>query len=414
MVSAMFRRKLIQGAISVAALIGGPAPVIATGKQLPQEAVKGLVDLIEKTMQERHIPGLSACLLDRDGVIWQHNFGFADLARQVTVTPDHLQNIASISKTFTALAAMQQVEAGNLSLDADLNEYLPFELRNPRHPGRATTLRMLMEHTSSLLDGEEYSRKYGCGDPDMSLKDWVHACLKPGGAYYDADDFFAAWEPGAQQSYCNVSFGLMGYLVEIASGEGFPAYCHDHIFQPLGMADTAWMLADIDPDRHLVPYSWAENGTVRGPSWGGLPLGVIQQGGPTLDQALDDGYHANCAYNHPNYPDGFLRTSLNQLVTWAQLWLNDGTVNDVRLLQAATVQQMMKVGNIPGQGLTWHKNDDLEEMAVWGHSGGDPGVNTDLSMLPEEGLAAIVFINTDGVRPTDFTNEILRVALRAL
>jgi CubicO group peptidase (beta-lactamase class C family) len=144
--------------------------------------------------------------------------------------------------------------------------------------------------------------------------------------------------------------------------------------------------------------------------WGGTPLGVIRPDGATLGEPLSDGYHENCAYSHPNYTDGFLRTSVNQLSIWARLWLDDGSVDGARLLSADTVRQVYG-GTDFLQGLTWHSGHELDGYRLWGHGGGDPGVNTDLLMLREKRLAAIVFANTSGVTPGDFTVEMLREGL---
>ncbi len=99
------------------------------------------------------------------------------------------------------------------------------------------------------------------------------------------------------------------------------------------------------------------------------------------------------------------------------MWLDDGRVDGVRLLSADTVRQvydgakMTDGGTDLLQGLTWHSGHELDGHQLWGHGGGDPGVNADLLMLREKRLAAIVFANTNGVTPRDFTIEILRKGL---
>lgn len=368
-------------------------------------------------MRARHIPGLSACLVHRDGhILWSHNSGYANLESNEQMTFDHVQNIASISKTFTTVAAMQQVEAGLLDLDDDVNDYLPFELGHAHFPDRTITVRMLMHHVSGLRDGSVYARHYACGDPRMSLGVWVREYFDEKGVFYNAEENFAPWAPGENYEYCNVAFGLLGHLVELTSGLGFPEYCERNIFTPLGMARTRWMIAEIDSGPTTTPYSWVENNDVRGPSWGGIPLGVIKPGGPAQMQMSSNGFVGNCIYNHPNYTDGFLRTSVAQLATWARLWLGDGAVDGVRLLGPKTTQQMFtdetaKPDSKYLQGLTWHSAHKIDGARLWGHDGSDPGVSTSLLLARERGLASIVFTNTNGVTPSDFAIEILREGL---
>ena len=414
----MQRRTFLQGSTAAAALIGtGQAYSSEPEHALAASSVARLDSFIETEMTARNIPGLSACLIHEGAILWHRSYGFADLENRIPMTADHILNIASISKTFTMLAVMQQVEAGLITLDANVNDYLPFVLQHPQFPGRPITTRMLLQHRSTLRDGAAYPLHYACGDPRMSLGVWVRRLFETGGDFYNPDENFAPWAPGEAYEYSNTAFGLLGYLVEITSGMEFSQYCDRNIFKPLRMTNTSWMLADVDLSSHAIPYTWVAANTARGPSWGGTPLGVIRPDGATLDEALSNGYQENCAYSHPNYTDGFLRTSVNQLSIWARLWLNDGSVDGTRLLSAETVQQIYKGTRVLDgghdfmQGLAWHSGHELEGHLLWGHGGGDPGVNTDLLMLREQHLAAIVFANTNGVTPADFTTEILREGL---
>jgi CubicO group peptidase (beta-lactamase class C family) len=417
----MKRRQFLQhgGALVV---LGTSAVVPAEGllPELDADAAARLAEFIGREMAARHIPGLSACLLHKDGhILWSRNFGYSNLASNEKMSFDHVQNIASISKTFTTVAAMQQVEAGLLDLDADINDYLSFDLRHPEHKDRIITARMLMRHDSGLRDGSVYAHHYACGDPRMSLGVWVKEYFDPDGVFYNADENFAPWAPGERYEYCNVSFGLLGHLVEITSGLSLPDYCRRNIFTPLGMSRTRWMIADIDSAMTTTPYTWVEENEARGPSWGGIPLGVIGLGGPTTTAKLPNGYNANCTYNHPNYPDGFLRTSVAQIATWAEIWLGDGEINGVRLLNADHTMQMFTdsgaaAGSDELQGLTWHSSHEINGEHLWGHDGSDPGVSTSLLMARESGLAAVVFTNTNGAMPSDFAMEILKEGLQAI
>ena len=413
----MRRRQFLQHGGALIAL-GASAAIPAEGllPELNSAAAARLANLIGREMAARHIPGLSACLVHKDGhILWARNFGYANLASSEKMTFDHVQNIASISKTFTTVAAMQQVEAGLLNLDADINDYLSFDLRHPGFHDQIITPRMLMRHVSGLRDGSAYAGHYACGDPRLPLGVWVTEYFDEGGAFYSADENFAPWVPGERYEYCNVSFGLLGHLVEITSGLNFPAYCNKNIFTPLNMSRTRWMIADIDSAMTTTPYTWIEENVARGPSWGGIPLGVIGSAGATLANR----YEANCTYNHPNYPDGFLRTSMAQIAKWAEMWLGDGEVDGVRLLSPESTEQMFTdnaaaAGSEERQGLTWHSSHEISGERLWGHDGSDPGVSTSLLMARETGLAAVVFTNTNGAAPSDFAMEILQEGLQAI
>ena len=104
---------------------------------------------------------------------------------------------------------------------------------------------------------------------------------------------------------------------------------------------------------------------------------------------------------------------------WARLWLGNGKVDGVRMLKEKTVQQMFTDESAGPdakslQGLTWHSGHELSGIRLWGHDGSDPGVATSLLLAKEAGLAAIVFSNSDGTTPSDFTVQILREGLMAI
>ncbi len=408
------RRRFLASSAGAAAsaLVWDPRPLDAAWKRGSFQPAD--LDLfIRQKMERDHIPGVGAAIVDKDGVIWESAYGFANIETRRPMTLDTLQNVASISKTFTTTAVMQLRDEGLVSLDDDVGDSLPFPLRNPAYPDTPITIRHLMTHVSSLRDGTAYSRLYACGDPKITLEVWLREYFTSGGAYYAATENFESWGPGERWRYCNVAYGVLGYLVERLSGMPFPEYCRRQIFHRLGMPDTAWYLADIDLDRHVVPYTWFSDGAARGPTWGGLSLGVIRDEGAGSAAFVEGGYRANCAYNHPNYPDGFLRTSVHQLIRHVRAYLNGGILDDTRILAESTVREMLSIQRTDGeraQGLTWYAHR-LGDAWAWGHGGSDPGVNNDIRMLPEQGLGAIVLTNTNGIQPTEFTDRMLEEAL---
>jgi CubicO group peptidase (beta-lactamase class C family) len=399
--------------LSVCGLTAGG---VLVGCRPPREAI-AMDAFIENKMKTTHIPGLAAAII-RDGrVAWSRGYGWADIERNVPMTADTLQNIGSISKTFVGSAVMQLWEQDALGLEDDVNQHLDFTVRNPVHAQTPISIADLMMHRSSIADGSAYAGGYACGDPKVPLGDWMRGYFTPGGQFYDAAENFHPWAPGDRFEYNNVAFGLLAYVVEAVSKAPFAGYCRKHLFEPLEMKQTSWYLADIDVNRHAIPYSYVSGGRVRGPSWGGAEQGVLGEG---LGTPVRDGYAANCLYNHPNFPDGFLRTSLNQLARYALAYLNGGTFDGVRILGKDTVQKMLRpvfsvvdeYGEIQ-QGLVWYERVLVNGRRVWGHSGGDPGINTRLEFMPESGQGVIVFTNTWGAELSDVCDRLFDEIERA-
>lgn len=425
----MNRRQWVGGAGCAAVLAASRGWSAGSADHLPLRSPDLLTEVdgfVWERMARDHIPGVAACIIDREQMLWSECYGWADLQRHVPMSLSGIQNVASISKTFTSTAIMQLQERGLLRLQDDINEYLGFSVRHPAAPDQPIAVRQLLTHTSAIADGSAYGRLYACGDPKLSLERWLREYFIPGGRYYDADENFHSWLPADEKfEYCNLAYGLLARIAETVSGIPFAEYCRLNIFSPLGMHSTSWRIADIDLDRHVVPYTWVEKGTARGPDWGGVPLGAIQQDGPTLGAPLADGFVPNCVYGHPNYTDGFLRTSVDDLSRYLRAYLNGGAFDGYRLLESDSVAAMLTTvfvhestdtaGNPERryQGLNWMGSVRLGDEIAWGHGGSDPGVNTDMRILPETGLGAIVFTNTNGSIPWDITHKLLEVALRA-
>ena len=111
-----------------------------------------LDSLVTKQMADAGIMGLGAAVIVDRQVVWMKGYGFADRARARPFTPNTIMNVGSIAKPFVGVAMMRAVHEGKLSLDEDINTYLPFRVVNPHHPNERITLRHLATHSSSITD----------------------------------------------------------------------------------------------------------------------------------------------------------------------------------------------------------------------------------------------------------------------
>jgi len=387
------RREILLALASTGVVLASPAGRAADARAAARQY------FLER-MSSEHIPGLAIAVVRDRNLVWSEGFGWANIVKKIPMTPDTIQNIASISKTFTATAVMQLVEKGRLSLEDPVSRHLDFEVVHPVHRDTVITVRQLLLHQSAIDDGPAYEAMYACRDPDLSLAEWLRSYLVPGGRYYDPKRNFHEWAPGERFSYNNVPWGLLGHLIERISGMTFAQYCQTAIFKPLGMDKTSWYLRDIDPTEHSVPYSWVSKGAVRGPSCAGLPPRVI--GDPDAPKRVNGDYVANCLYNHPNLPDGFLRTSVHQLVRYAQAYLGVVRPGQSPLLSEETIRRMFRIETGDGGrafGVAWNALRQSGRPLLMGHGGSDPGVNSNLRLRFEDGVAAVVLMNSNIGRP---------------
>ncbi len=101
---------------------------------LSQDSFKEVEKYIVSQLIENEIPGIACCVVKENRMIWSGAYGWANIEKGIPMSIDGIMNIASISKTFTATAVMQLWEKEEIQLDADINLYLPFPVRNPHHP----------------------------------------------------------------------------------------------------------------------------------------------------------------------------------------------------------------------------------------------------------------------------------------
>jgi CubicO group peptidase (beta-lactamase class C family) len=191
---------------------------------------------LEATATNHHLVGMSVAVVCQNAVLDSYNYGLADIARNIPITDSTFYRIASISKSVTATALMILYEQGLFGLDDDVSNQLGFELRHPSYPNVAITYRMLLSHTSSIIDGSGYSyflsATYGNPNPPT-----IQTLLLPGGTYYTANTWIGR-SPGTYFNYSNVNFGIIGTLIERLSGQRFDLFVREHVLVPLQIAGS--------------------------------------------------------------------------------------------------------------------------------------------------------------------------------
>ena len=357
------------------------------------------VETEARQLLEAGAVGFSMALIDKGGPYWTESHGFADIEAKRPMSIDFIMNVASISKTLTGASLMILVEQVKLDLDRDVNDYLPFKMENPHHPGIAITARQLLTHTSSIVDsGELYFSEtvyFPGADNPISLGDFVREYLSSSGKFFDRANF-ALYPPGGEQQYGNIAYGLAGYLVEVLSGQPLNRFSADKIFEPLDMRSTGWMLAEVDTQNHSGLFEWRENGHVE-----------VER------------------YGLATWPDGGMRTSVRDLSRVFAAMINTGEFEGTRILSGHSLEAMFQPQFAEGQvldsvvedeshrqAIAWSYSNDMAGDTVVGHSGGDPGVTTQAYFYPATGRGAILLVNTSS--EIDSFNQAVSALIRAL
>ena len=337
--------------------------------------------IISEYMNKNNVVGLSVCVMKDDNMFWSNSFGYANLEENIPMDIDAVMNIASISKTITATAVLQLLEMEKLELNADINEYLEFSVRNPNFPETPITIKQLLTHTSSIDDSEVYYKSYACGDPNMILAEWIKAYFDNTGKFYDKKNNYHSWKPGEGYKYSNVAFGLLGFIVEEITKQPFSAYCKINIMTPLGMNNSAWFIKDIDTLKQARQYVKVNRRNKKS-EW-------IAK----LNSKQTGDYFQLCNYSFYNYPDGLFKTSIKELSYFMFAIMNQGTYNGQQILEKTTVSEMLTLQfeDNDRQGLCWRK---IKSEPLWGHSGSDPGIQTHMCLNPQTKVGIILFQNS--------------------
>lgn len=342
----------------------------------PNIAQSEIDNIIRYKMNESGIVGLSAAVIIHKKQVWHHGYGFADRENKIPFTSSTVMNIASISKTVTGACIMKAVEQGKVSWDTDINSYLPFKIVNPYFPDEKITLRNLATHTSGLADRYPFytDSLYTYGqDAREPLGDFLKSYFVPGGKHYSKDNFLNH-KPGMYRDYSNIGAGLAGYIVERQTGMKLNLYSRKYIFKPLGMDHTGWFLSEIKLKNHTKLY--AKEGNVINE----IPL-----------------------YSVITYPDGGVRTTVDDLSRFFILLLNDGRYKGKQIFKKESIQDMLRFQFTKDHTPENVNPEKLNSGLFWatkmggtriGHNGSDPGVRTFMLSDLDKEVAVILFSNT--------------------
>ena len=260
--------------------------------------VEALRAEIQQILDEHRIPGASIALVDRDRTIWAGGVGRADVAADIDVTADHLFRIGSISKSFTALAALRAVESGLLDLETPVRELAPeIAFTNPWEATHPVTVAMLMEHTTGFDD--LHFPEWVVVDPEISLAE---------GLAVHPHSRVSRWPPGTRMAYNNSGPSVAAYIVEKVTGTPFEEYAREQVFVPLGMETSTFH---------------------------------VPRGADLLAKGYEPDGVGEAPYEHIIMrPSGSLNASARDMARYLRMMINRGTLDSVRLLAPETVTRM--------------------------------------------------------------------------
>ena len=351
----------------IAALLALALPA-GCGPAAESPLAGAITALVEEALRSHPAPGVSVAVQQDGEVVFAGGFGYADLEHRVPATADTVYRIGSVTKQFTAAAALLLAEEGRLDLAADLRAYLP----EYDTAGFTVPVERLLNHTSGIKGYTEIPEFW-----ERSRLDLGHEAMLE---LFASEPF--EFEPGDRYQYNNSGYYLLGVIVERLSGLSYGGFLEERFFEPLGLRRTAYL--DNDP---IVPgrasgYELAEGGGFRNDD----PLSMR---GP--------------------YAAGALGASVLDLLAWQRALVAGEVVSQEGYERMSAAGRLLNDDPIHyGYGLSLGEAHGLRKVS---HGGGINGFRARLSWYPEADLGIAVLINSGSGRPGVLENRIARAAL---
>lgn len=352
-----------------------------TSVELKASLTKKLEDIANKSDQY----GIGVVILNKDSILYKKAFGKNSAEAGTDFTLNTVMLIGSVTKTLVGVSLIKAAELGFLSLEDDINKYLPYKIINPHHPNLPIKIKHLATHTSSLeytkyyehayifedtiqplddqLSGKEQKKVKSMVDLHnsnqvISMEEFIKNIYVKGGKWYEGKNYLKD-EPGTTYSYCNENAAIAALIIESATNTSFKVFVQKYILTPLNIRKSSWSMSNYSPNEKGQLYMYK--------------------------QAIPN-------YNLITYPDGGFVTNINEFTPYFQNLIK-GYYGEDGILTAKGFQLLFK---------KHFKKGDTESGVFIefdgnqiGHTGSDPGIMTFATFDKETSFGYLLFFKSD-------------------
>jgi len=319
-------------------------------------------------------PGCVILVAKNGKVIYEKGFGVADLELNVPMKPNMVFRLGSVTKQYTAIAILQLVEQGKISLQDSIQKFI----KDFPNKGHTITIENLLTHTSGIIDYESL---------DMNIP-YVYRLDFPVKQFVDSLEHHPlVFTPGSKFSYCNSNYFLLGYIIELITGKTYAKYMQQHIFTPIGLTNTYY-----DDEKQVIP-----NRVSGYAKW------------------QDDKYdRADYIGMSQVYAAGALMSNVEDMFKWHQALYAYKLVKKETLEKAFTPFKLTD-GTFSEYGYGWFIKD-LEGSKTIEHAGGIDGFQSDDIYLPKQDIFIATLYNSlnkggDDMSFMSLSNDIATLAI---
>jgi CubicO group peptidase (beta-lactamase class C family) len=337
-------------------------PMVASAQDVPpQQFDTASIDAyIQSRMQIDNIPGLALAVTYGEQIVYLQGYGIAAPDGRA-VTPQTPFIIGSSSKSFTALAIMQLVEAGRIELDAPVTSYLPWFRTADAAASAQITVRHLLYQNSGL---PSYEGRLGIADNDQSN-------LALENRIRDLSGVQLSQAVGQGYEYANENYNILGLIIQVVTGDSYEDYIRSAIFDPLQMQHSAAALSDSSAQDIATGYRYRL-------FW------------PVAFEA---------PYPRSMTPSGFLISSVEDMSHYLIAQLNGGTYSNQPILSAEGIETLhtagSRIGSSSSYGMGWVIQEEAGSREIW-HNGDVSNFHSNMLLLPEQHIGIVILVNVGG------------------
>lgn len=350
------------------------------------QAAFPIVDKMYKEHAEKnHFPGYAFGIVVDGKLVHSGSGGYADINKKTPVTTGSMFRVASITKSFTAMAILKLRDEGKLKLDDPVYLYIP-EIKHQQltEDAPVITIRHLLTHSAGFPQDDPWG--------DRKLSETDEALMK-----LFKKKVFLSNVAGTTYEYSNLGYTMLGYIIKKVSGISFQEYIAKNIWQPLVMKQAEWEFSSIPADRLVHGYQWCDEG------W-------------KEERLLHDGSYGAMGGMMTSV-ESFSRYMALHQAAWPPR--ND---DEIGPLKRSSIREMHKPWAFDefvvhpsghecvfikayGYGLRWLR--DCQGKVYVKHSGGLPGFGGNWSIMPEYGIGVILFANVTYASTDDINSKVL-------
>lgn len=345
-------------AFMLAVLSFGPAQA-----QTPEARIDSLLATVFK---DKNGPGAVFLVAKNGKPIYRKALGKANIELDVAMAPDNVFQLGSMTKQFTAVAVLQLAEQGKLELKAPIAKYIP-DYPN----GNNITIHHLLTHTAGIKDFTKMKSINSIAQKDLSPKEMV--------------DFFknepVDFAPGEKFDYNNSGYVLLGYLIELASGETYEHYIQKHIFDPAGMSHSRYASDVAVVNKRAYGYRKNDAGYVNKP---------------------------RISFSVP-FASGSLISTVDDMLLW-QNALNKNLLINANSTKLAFTKYKLNNGEEFTYGYGWHLKE-IKGIAAREHGGSVFGFKTMGVYLPSLDIYVVGLSSCECNSPTQVTRDVVALVL---